>query len=200
VIIRKQEALVKYFIKNISKKHIIGLILITLVFSFGSVAQDGSSPFAKKPNKKLRTKKITEKDKNPFPFSPNYRKNPFKIVPALDITVGYLPQAEFNAVKNTVAFNNIGYTRFGVLMSFETGWDSDYSTNTVGMTATINRYLYLWIAADLLTQQGLIITRSLSGTRKEIGVGVMPYKWTLLKVGYSGSVGLSAELGFRVIM
>jgi len=191
---------VQYFLKNINLKRFIGLVLITLFFSMGGLAQNGSSPFAKKPNKKVRTQKVTEKQKHPFPFSPNYRKIPYKIEPVLDITVGYLAQTEFNAVKNTVAFSNIGYTRFGVFMSFETGWNSDYSTNTVGLTATINRFLYLWGGADLLTKNGFLITREFSGTRKEVGIGLTPYKWIILRGGYSGSIGLTAELGFRVTM
>ena len=109
-------------------------------------------------------------------------------------------QFEEDVMKNSVAFSNIGYTRFGVFMSFETGWKSDYSANIVGITATINRFLFLWGGADLLTKDGLLTTRTFSGTRKEVGIGLTPYKWIVLRGGYSGSIGITAEIGFRVIM
>jgi len=195
---------VQYFLKYINHKRYIGLILISLLFSIGGLAQNESSPFAKKPNKKVRTKKITNpffKQKHLFPFSPNYStQGIYEIVPVLDVSAGYLFQYEDNVIKNTVAFSNIGYTRFGVFMSFETGWDSDYSTNTIGMTATINRFIYLWGGADLLTKNGFLTTRTLGSTRKELGIGLTPYKWIVLRGGYSGSIGITAEIGFRVIM
>ena len=113
----------------------------------------------------------------------------------IDITAGYIPNSDFNAFKGGVSVNNIMVTRFGLYTSFEKGFDSDYFSNIIGVTGSITNYLYIFAGVDVYSKYGLVSQDRFN--RKEMGIGVLPFKWAAVRVGYSFSVGPTIAVGFR---
>ena len=57
---------------------------------------------------------------------------------ALNITLGYVPNSEYNALKGNIAWNNFLFNRFGAYTSFEKGLDSGYFSNLYGITFSLH--------------------------------------------------------------
>lgn len=115
---------------------------------------------------------------------------------SLLITGGYVPKSPYNALKFSVAYKNLLFERFGFYTSLELGLDSDYLANTYGITGSLNDDLFLWGGIDLFTDNGLFSDDS--GTRKEFGVGYIPFTNAVVMAGYSLSVGFTIQAGLRI--
>jgi len=114
----------------------------------------------------------------------------------VDITAGYIPNSTYSGLKGGVSVNNIMVKRFGLYTSFEYGLgDKDYFTNIIGATGSITNYLYVFAGVDVYSKHGLVSNDSFS--RKEMGIGVLPFKWAAVRIGYSFSVGPTIAVGFR---
>jgi len=119
---------------------------------------------------------------------------------SIDATIGYVPNPEFNALKLNLSIENIiFYKRVGFYTSFEKGLDSDYFSNIMGIHITVIKYFYVYLGIDIFTANGIIknADKWAEGTRKEMGVGVYPYKNFLLTVGWSASVHWTFTVGYR---
>lgn len=154
-------------------KNIVLLTLIGLFVSFNAVCQKEDAFHAR-----------MRRD-----LSTNISQN-------VDLTLGYAPSTTANALKTNVSYSNIAFERFGLYTSFEKGLDSDYFTNTLGITASIVPKLYLWGGMDLFTQHGII--NKGTGGRKEFGVGYAPIDKVLVRAGYSVSIGPTITAGIRI--
>lgn len=149
---------------------------MVLFFSFNCLAQDTYLPYSIKNKTKKRS-------------SNEYRN--------LEFTVGYIPNPDYNSVKANIALNSLvlkclgGYTTVAYDLSTH-----DY-INTVGGTLRIHKYGYLWGGMDLFTSNGLI-QADFSHSRKEIGIGITPYKITAFRFGWSNSVGISFSVGLYI--
>lgn len=134
---------------------------------------------------------------NGLPFSPTYKeKNKVELNPHLDFALGYVPKSEINAIRIRISINNILLKRLGAYTAFEKGLDSDHFSNTIGVTVTLFPFLYLWGGADLFSKKEAI--KKDSGARKEIGVGIIPYKKFVAQMGYSSSVGPTFTVGYKI--
>lgn len=118
------------------------------------------------------------------------------LVKCIDLGVGYVPKNDIEALRASVALNNIAFKRFGVYTAFENGTGGDYFTNIIGVTGSVTHFMYLYAGVDVFTKYGLI--EKGGGCRKDFGVGINPFSWALVKVGYSNSVGPLAEIGVRI--
>ena len=157
-------------------KSTIWLILIGILLSVNVLAQNENLPFSQQNQKK----KVSDwRSLN------------------LDLTVGYIPKEANRGVKTSAILNNILFHRLGVYTSLEYGLNSNELMNTVGGTITVHKYIYLWGGVDLFTDNGLISKKSLE-IRKEIGIGITPYKRWVLQVGGSLGVGLTISAGYRI--
>ena len=154
-------------------KNIVFLILLGLLFSFNAQCQK-NLPFQARMRRDL---------------SQNISQN-------VDLALGYLPSPEANALKTSFSYSNIAFKRFGAYMSLEKGLDSDYFSNTMGITASIVPKLYLWGGMDLFTQNG-VINRG-SAARKEVGFGYAPIDKVLVRAGYSFTLGPTITAGIRI--
>ena len=110
-----------------------------------------------------------------------------------DVAVGYVPDRDFQALRVSTAFNNIVFKRFGVFTAFEVNGNNDYYSHILGITGSITNFLYVYGGADLFTKNGLFTAGS--DCRKNIGIGIYPISWGVVKFGYSQSVGVTAEVG-----
>lgn len=115
----------------------------------------------------------------------------------LDITAGYVPKSFYNALKVNISVNNILLKRIGLYTSLEKGFDSEYMANTVGITTSVHKYAYLWGGIGLFGENG-IFNATDSKFRKEFGIGIMPYRLTLVRVGWSIQVGPSITVGMKI--
>jgi hypothetical protein len=115
----------------------------------------------------------------------------------LDLTLGYIPKPSAQGLKTSFALNNILFHRLGLYTSFEYAFDSGAFFNTVGGTFTVNKIIYFYGAADLFTKNGLLAVQSF-GFRKELGIGITPYKGAVVQIGGSSSVGLTFSVGYRI--
>jgi len=114
----------------------------------------------------------------------------------LDLTLGYVPS--YQGIKTNFALNNFLLHRLGIYTSLEYGFKIDELVNTVGGTITVHKFIYLWGGIDLFTDKGLISTKSFS-IRKELGIGITPYKRSVVLLGWSSSVGLTISAGYRIL-
>ena len=115
----------------------------------------------------------------------------------VDVTVGYIPKSSIQGLKSNLSLNNILFHRLGVYTSFEYSLKSDDFNNIVGGTFTANEYIYFFGGIDFFTKNGFIQTKS-TGVRKELGIGITPYKKLVVQVGGSLSVGLSISAGYKI--
>ena len=111
-----------------------------------------------------------------------------------DITLGCVLQTP-QVLKANVSLNNILFHRFGFYSSVETDF-SNFS-NIYGMTATITSWAYIWGGLDFITKNG-ILYKNIPDVRKEVGIGFIPYKWIVIRVGYSSSVGPTLTGGVKI--
>ena len=112
------------------------------------------------------------------------------------ITGGYVPKREYNALKVTADYNNFLFNRFGVYTSFEKGLDSGYFSNIYGITGSLGKRMYLFTGVDLFTHHGLFNARK--HCRKDIGIGIIPLKNLLVKMGWSTAVNVTVEVGWKI--
>ena len=116
---------------------------------------------------------------------------------ALIITLGYVPNSKYNAVKGNIAWNNFLFNRFGAYTSFEKGLDSGYFSNLYGVTFSLHEKVYLFGGADLFTKNGVFSDSEIK-TRKEIGIGIIPYKRLAVNMGWSSGVGITFGVGLKI--
>lgn len=116
--------------------------------------------------------------------------------PNLDITVGYVPDANYKAFKTSASVNNILLQRVGFYTSIEIGKSGDYFINIVGTNISVTPKVYTFFGIDLIGKNGLIKTTS--GLRKELGIGYLPYKWVVVRAGWSLAVGPTLAAGVKI--
>lgn len=129
-----------------------------------------------------------------LPFTPESEDGVVVRDPWLAPSAGYVPSN--NALRLSVVTGNLLLNRAGGYVTLEKGLDSGYFSNIYGLTFTATRYIYLWGGFDLFTNRGIF--HSLKGSRKEIGVGVMPWKDLTIGTGWSKSVGFTFSLGWKL--
>jgi hypothetical protein len=115
-----------------------------------------------------------------------------------DITLGYAPRLPFNALKSSFSINNIFWKRMGFYASLEKGLDTNYFAGTLGITSYINKSIYLWGGIGIFPYNDSKNSSFWSRFRKEFGVGINPYKLTVIRLGWSFTVGPTAAIGFRI--
>ena len=113
-----------------------------------------------------------------------------------EITVGYLPKTGGERLKTSISLNNVLFQRIGAYSSFEYAFKDDKFFNITGGTVSLHRIVYLWGGMDLFSKNGLIRS-GYESTRKEVGVGITPYKFLVARIGWSGSIGFSLAIGIR---
>ena len=118
--------------------------------------------------------------------------------PNLDITAGYVPKSTYDAIKVNFSANNIILKRLGLYTSLEKGLNSEYLANTFGINVSVHQYAYLWTGFGLLADNGILNTTVFTKFRKEFGIGIMPYKLTLLRIGWSVEVGPTITVGIKI--
>ena len=125
-------------------------------------------------------------------------KTVYEYLPYLDVSIGYVPNTDYNAGKASVSLNNFVLKRLGVYTSIEKGLDSDLFTHIIGGTVTVYKSVYLFAGADVITKRGMISNKSIiDGVRKELGIGFSPFKISLVRVGYSTSTGPTFAVGWK---
>ena len=115
----------------------------------------------------------------------------------LELTAGYVPNSGSERLKASLEVNNLLLHRVGAYTSFEYDLDAKSFINITGGSITLHRFIYVWGGMDLFSKNGLIQS-GFSGPRKEIGIGITPYKFVVARVGWSNSVGLSLAAGVRI--
>jgi len=124
-------------------------------------------------------------------------KKVYEYLPYIDITAGYVPKAEYKSLKASVSVNNLLLKRVGFYTSVEKATASDYFTHIIGVTGTLFKSVYLFGGMDFFTKYGLITNGGFDGTRKELGLGFSPYKFTVVRLGWSSSVGPTFAVGVK---
>lgn len=121
-----------------------------------------------------------------------------ELVPCADIGVGYLPKSSIQALRVSVAFNNLVFDRFGAYTALETNSGNNYFTHVIGLTGSINHFSYVYAGVDFFSDRGFLNNVGFKDVRKDMGIGFYPVKWATAKLGYSFSVGIYGEVGVRI--
>lgn len=117
--------------------------------------------------------------------------------PNYDITIGYAPRLPFNALKTSFSVNNIFFKRAGLYATLEKGLDTNYFAGALGVTTYVHKYVYLWGGIGVFpynTDNSSIW----SLLRKEFGIGIAPYRRTVVRLGWSLTVGPTIAAGFTI--
>lgn len=122
----------------------------------------------------------------------------FEPKPNFDFTLGYVPKLSINALKYSMSANNIILKRVGAYVSLEKGLNSDYFSSTLGATVTIHKYVYLWAGIGSFAKSELFDHIVWNSVRKEMGIGFTPYKWVVVRIGWSKEVGSTATAGIKI--
>ena len=112
-----------------------------------------------------------------------------------DITLGYVFKPSHQAFKANISLNNLLIHRFGIYNSIEIRPDNFFYIS--GITATVRSWVYLFGGADLFTKNGLLY-KEVPDVRKEVGVGFIPGKWIVIRMGYSTQFGPSLAAGAKI--
>ncbi len=115
-----------------------------------------------------------------------------------DITVGYAPRQPFNALKTSFSINNIYWKRMGFYATLEKGLDTNYFAGALGITSYIHKSIYLWGGIGIFPYNDSKNSSFWDRFRKEFGVGINPSKLTVIRLGWSFTVGPTAAVGIRI--
>ncbi len=118
--------------------------------------------------------------------------------PNYDITIGYAPRLPFNALKTSFSVNNIFFKRAGLYATLEKGLDTNYFAGALGVTTYVHKYVYLWGGVGIFPYNDSKNGSFWSRFRKEFGVGFTPYKITVVRLGWSLTVGPSIAAGIKI--
>lgn len=133
---------------------------------------------------------------NELPYASNpISKNIVEYTPHVDFAIGYVPKSDYNAIRGRVSVNNILLKRFGAYTAFEKGLDSDHFSNTIGGTISVFPFLNVWGGIEFFSLIGILEKETV---RKEIGVGIFPYRNFVAHIGYSVSVGPTFAFGYKI--
>jgi hypothetical protein len=130
-----------------------------------------------------------------LPFSLAY-KSKTELDSYFDFALGYVPKSEYNALLGRVSVNDVIFKRLGAYTAFEKGLDSSHFSNTIGGTITVFPFLNIWGGFDMYSL--FVLKEDQEFVRKEIGVGIFPYKNFVAHIGYSVSVGPTFAFGYKI--
>lgn len=154
-------------------KYTICAIILTLFLSLNAISQDQT----------------------------NEKKYRYDLVPNLELTGGYL-FGDIDAYKANISANNIIANGVGIYTSFEFAADKeeDYFSNIIGLTGTVLPWMYVFGGFDFFTKRGIFANDPTNPikSRKEIGIGVIPVKWFVIRAGYSTSVEWTLSAGVQI--
>lgn len=122
----------------------------------------------------------------------------YELPPNMDIAVGYVPRSPFHALKVSYSINNMAFKRWGVYASVEKGMDSDYLAGTLGLTTYVHKYVYLWYGVGVFSTYKTDNKNLWTTYRKEFGVGIVPVKFAVIRLGWSFTVGPTIGAGIRI--
>jgi hypothetical protein len=125
-------------------------------------------------------------------------KKVYEYLPYVDVTAGYVLDKDLNAIKGSVSFNNLLLKRIGVYTSVEKGLSSDYLSHIIGLTGTVYKSIYLFAGMDWYTKHGYFTNDGFENTRKEMGIGFSPWKFTVVRFGWSFAVGPTIAAGVKI--
>lgn len=115
-----------------------------------------------------------------------------------DITAGYVIKDSNQAFKANLCIHDILFHRLGAYTSIETG--SDFFYNMYGGTITIHPRVYLFAGVGIFGDGNQLLSGREISPRKELGIGIIPYRSLVIRVGYSGSAGPTVAAGFKFPM
>lgn len=136
---------------------------------------------------------------NPFGV---YSKPAFNLTPNIEITAGNVFNTESDTYKLNFSVNNIIANGFGVYASYE--WEvneeNGYSSNIIGVTGSVLPWMYVFGGFDFFTDSGMFSNDPVNPikSRKEIGLGIVPFKWVAIRAGFSNSMQWTLSAGLRI--
>lgn len=122
----------------------------------------------------------------------------YKLPPNMDVSVGYVPRSPFHALKMSYSLNNVAFNRWGAYASVEKGMDSDYLAGTLGLTTYVHKYAYLWYGVGIFSTYKSENKNLWSTYRKEMGIGIVPARFAVIRLGWSFTVGPTIAAGIRI--
>lgn len=128
-----------------------------------------------------------------LPFNPGAYTEEV-LVPWIAPAVGYT--FSYDAMRFSVITSNLVLKRVGAYVTVETGTNGEYFSNIWGGTLSVTKHAYVWGGMDLFTSHGVI--NGFKSSRKEIGLGLKPWKGLVLNVGWSGNVRTTFSAGWAI--
>lgn len=140
---------------------------------------------------------FAQSDGLPFGASHLHKKK-FSIEFNAEVTAGYVIKDPNQAFKANFCIHDILFHRVGAYTSIETG--SGFFYNMYGGTITIHPRVYLFAGLGIFGEGNQLLSGREIDPRKEVGIGIIPYKSLVIRLGYSGTAGPTVAAGFKFPM
>jgi hypothetical protein len=119
-----------------------------------------------------------------------------KFVFCMDIGVGYIFDHKYEKYTVSTSFNNFIAPRYGMFVMVEL--TSPAPAIVLGPTITIYDFAYIYGGIDLFTSRGYFQRGGFTHARKDLGIGLFPWKWAVVKLSHSFNAGSRIEVGIRI--
>ncbi len=124
-----------------------------------------------------------------------YRGNQ-KFLNTLDIGLGYIFDNKYEKYTLSTSVNNFIGQRYGMFVMVELNPPSP--AIVMGPTITIYDFAYIYGGIDFFTTRGYFQRGGFKHARKDLGIGIYPFRWGVIKLCHSFNAGSRVELGIRI--
>ncbi len=119
-----------------------------------------------------------------------------KFLNSMDIGFGYIFDHKYEKYTLSTSFNNFIGERYGMFVMFEL--NPPAPAIVMGPTITIYDFAYVYGGIDFFTTRGYFQRGGFKHARKDLGIGIYPFKWGVIKLCHSFNAGSRVELGIRI--
>ena len=117
-------------------------------------------------------------------------------IPCMDIGFGYIFDHKYEKYTLSTSFNNFISQRYGMFLMFEL--NPPAPAIVMGPTITIYDFAYVYGGIDFFTTRGYFQRGGFKHARKDLGIGIFPFKWAVIKICHSFNAGSRVEVGVRI--
>jgi hypothetical protein len=115
---------------------------------------------------------------------------------SMDIGVGYIFDHKYEKYTVSTSFNNFISPRYGMFVMVEL--TPPAPAIVIGPTITIYDFAYIYGGIDFFTSRGYFQRGGFTHARKDLGIGLYPWKWAVVKLSHSFNAGSRIEVGIRI--
>jgi hypothetical protein len=119
-----------------------------------------------------------------------------KFLFSMDLGFGFIFDHKYEKYTVSTSFNNFIEQRYGMFVMVEL--NPPAPAIVFGPSITIYDFAYIYGGIDVFTTRGYFHRGGFKHARKDLGIGLYPFKWGVVKLCHSFNAGSRVELGIRI--